>query len=111
MQLPLLLVRLALVRRRLPTSSAETQDFFPYEVNASDVRKNGAVQALRNFLNVHSSMNKYIQSKKLPAEESPYPNGQVLIMDEVDGMSDGDVGGLAELVKWTKTSRIPIICI
>jgi replication factor C subunit 1 len=35
----------------------------------------------------------------------------VLIMDEVDGMSSGDRGGLAELVQLIKSSKIPIICI
>lgn len=32
-------------------------------------------------------------------------------MDEVDGMSAGDRGGMAELIQLVKKSRIPIICI
>ncbi|KAI8618709.1 replication factor RFC1 C terminal domain-containing protein [Chytriomyces sp. MP71] len=36
---------------------------------------------------------------------------QVLIMDEVDGMSAGDRGGIAELINIIKTTKIPIICI
>ena len=32
-------------------------------------------------------------------------------MDEVDGMSGGDRGGNAELIKLLKKSKIPIICI
>jgi replication factor C subunit 1 len=35
----------------------------------------------------------------------------ILIMDEVDGMSSGDRGGVAELIKIIKESKIPIICI
>lgn len=35
----------------------------------------------------------------------------VLIMDEVDGMSTGDRGGLAELVQLIKSTKTPIICI
>jgi replication factor C subunit 1 len=35
----------------------------------------------------------------------------VLIMDEVDGMSGGDRGGVADLIASIKASRIPIICI
>lgn len=35
----------------------------------------------------------------------------VLIMDEVDGMSSGDRGGIAELVSIIKTTKVPIICI
>ena len=35
----------------------------------------------------------------------------LIIMDEVDGMSTGDVGGNAELIKIIKATRTPIICI
>lgn len=34
-----------------------------------------------------------------------------LIMDEVDGMSGGDRGGVADLIASIKSSRVPIICI
>ncbi|KAL6746133.1 hypothetical protein V8C86DRAFT_3150089 [Haematococcus lacustris] len=39
------------------------------------------------------------------------PRRQLLIMDEVDGMSGGDRGGVADLIQTIKTSKIPIICI
>ena len=32
-------------------------------------------------------------------------------MDEVDGMSAGDMGGIADLIASIKISKIPIICI
>lgn len=32
-------------------------------------------------------------------------------MDEVDGMSAGDRGGVAELIIMIKNTKIPIICI
>lgn len=35
----------------------------------------------------------------------------LLIMDEVDGMSSGDRGGMAELISYLKKTKIPIICI
>lgn len=35
----------------------------------------------------------------------------VIVMDEVDGMSTGDNGGIAELIKHIKTASVPIICI
>uniref|UniRef100_A0A0D9XTE1 Replication factor C subunit 1 n=1 Tax=Leersia perrieri TaxID=77586 RepID=A0A0D9XTE1_9ORYZ len=35
----------------------------------------------------------------------------VLVMDEVDGMSAGDRGGVADLIASIKISKIPIICI
>ena len=34
-----------------------------------------------------------------------------LVMDEVDGMSGGDRGGVGELIGIIKTSKVPIICI
>ena len=34
-----------------------------------------------------------------------------LIMDEVDGMSGGDRGGTATLIKVIASSKVPIICI
>lgn len=36
---------------------------------------------------------------------------RLVIMDEVDGMSTGDRGGIVELTKIIKSSLIPIICI
>lgn len=35
----------------------------------------------------------------------------VLIMDEVDGMSGSDRGGIAKLIQLLKKTKIPIICI
>ena len=34
----------------------------------------------------------------------------VILMDEVDGMSSGDRGGVAELIQLIKKTKIPIIC-
>lgn len=42
---------------------------------------------------------------------SPKHQKTVLIMDEVDGMSAGDRGGVADLIASIKISKIPIICI
>ena len=36
---------------------------------------------------------------------------RLVIMDEVDGMSTGDRGGIPELIKLIKTTLIPILCI
>ena len=35
----------------------------------------------------------------------------VLIMDEVDGMSGGDRGGVTDLIQSIHRSKVPIICI
>jgi replication factor C subunit 1 len=111
--------------------------FEPIEFNASDVRNKGGVQQLATSLTLGGSMSQYFSSSVIKAEapvkhtatvsgkkrrdvkasrgrpviSSEYPNGAVLIMDEVDGMSGGDRGGSQELLKMMKMSRIPIICI
>ena len=36
---------------------------------------------------------------------------RLVIMDEVDGMSTGDRGGIPELIELIKTTLVPIICI
>lgn len=36
---------------------------------------------------------------------------QLVIMDEVDGMSAGDRGGVQELTRLIKKTLIPIVCI
>lgn len=80
--------------------------FTPIEFNASDARSKKSLQedvadALKNrsitsFFGIAS----VIQGK-----------GAVLIMDEVDGMAGGDRGGVMELIKMIKTTKVPIICI
>lgn len=47
------------------------------------------------------------------AKKSTIPKNRktVLIMDEVDGMSGSDRGGITKLIQLIKTTKIPIICI
>jgi replication factor C subunit 1 len=108
--------------------------FEPHEFNASETRNKAGVQALANSIMLGASMTKYFTSKpstgrvqssflagssKTPKKAAAgrtygadeYPHGQVLIMDEVDGMSSGDRGGSQELIKFFRKSRVPIICI
>lgn len=35
----------------------------------------------------------------------------LIIMDEVDGMSSGDRGGISAIIDMIKKTRVPIICI
>lgn len=111
--------------------------FEPLEFNASETRNKSGVQVLANSVMIGASMSKYFTqqpgkgraqssflagsgavskaAKKMKSagtfKENEFPNGQVLIMDEVDGMSAGDRGGSQELIKFFKKSRVPIICI
>nr|WCZ58484.1 replication factor C subunit 1 [Andalucia godoyi] len=84
----------------------------PLEFNASDSRSKNAVrdiisessrsQSLVSMMHGHSAatMHHVPEKKKV-----------CLIMDEVDGMSGGDRGGLTELIQLIKSSKVPIICI
>lgn len=75
------------------------------EFNASDTRNKAAMDtelqaALgSNVLNWSALSGPLVRQKR------------VVIMDEVDGMGGGDRGGMAELMKLIKKSKVPIICI
>jgi replication factor C subunit 1 len=74
-----------------------------FELNASDTRsKRMLSEELKDV--VQSGVVSFGDSKKKPKR-------RVVIMDEVDGMSASDRGGVAELIKIIKTSKTPIICI
>ena len=45
------------------------------------------------------------------ANKSSEPKKQVIVMDEVDGCSAGDQGGIAALCKLIAQSLSPIVCI
>ncbi|OMJ89869.1 hypothetical protein SteCoe_7853 [Stentor coeruleus] len=78
----------------------EIEGFTIIQMNASDCRNKQIVsEKIRAFV-CNSSM---INSKKI--------GKAVLIMDEVDGMSAGDEGGISALIDCIKISKIPIICI
>jgi replication factor C subunit 1 len=44
-------------------------------------------------------------------DQSKNLNKSLIIMDEVDGMSSGDRGGITAIINLIKNSRVPIICI
>jgi replication factor C subunit 1 len=72
------------------------------ELNASDVRNkqtlnNTVREATKTGILTFNAKNKYTLKR-------------VLVMDEIDGMSTGDMGGLAEVISIIKDSNIPIIC-
>ncbi len=81
-----------------------------FEVNASDSRNKS------NSVVSDGIKGNLISVVKEMVTNSPIAfNGQkkrmVLIMDEVDGMSSGDRGGVAELISLIKETKIPVICI
>ncbi|CAI7915171.1 unnamed protein product, partial [Closterium sp. NIES-54] len=95
--------------------------FSPLEVNASDSRgksdskiRNGMGGTTSNTIKEMIS-NTTLRFSPVPTTTKGKQQQQVdraaLIMDEVDGMSGGDRGGVADLIASIKESRVPIICI
>lgn len=83
------------------------------ELNASDVRSKKLLEIGFQSAIDNTSINGYFGSgsiKLFPGQPDPGDKA-VLIMDEVDGMSAGDRGGVGALNALIKKSKIPIICI
>lgn len=87
--------------------------FVTIEVNASDSRGKADSKIDKGIGgSTANSIKELIGNEALSVkmDRSKHPK-TVLIMDEVDGMSAGDRGGVADLIASIKTSKIPIICI
>ncbi|KAJ6579462.1 P-loop containing nucleoside triphosphate hydrolase protein, partial [Mycena vulgaris] len=87
---------------------AKLEGFTPIELNASDARSKKLVE---NGMNVNNtSLDGYIAGGS-ERDGVKITDRTVLIMDEVDGMSSGDRGGVGALNAMIKKSKVPIICI
>ncbi|KAJ7699640.1 DNA replication factor C, large subunit [Mycena rosella] len=87
---------------------AKLEGFTPIELNASDARSKKLVE---NGMNVNNtSLDGYIAGSA-ERDGVKITDRTVLIMDEVDGMSSGDRGGVGALNAMIKKSKVPIICI
>lgn len=74
------------------------------EMNASDTRSKKTLhETVREIIDSTSLTSMFTGAHKATKKH-------VLIMDEVDGMSAGDRGGMAELILLIRKTRIPIIC-
>ncbi|KAL5976334.1 replication factor C subunit 1 [Asimina triloba] len=92
---------------------SQTLGFQIMEVNASDSRGKADSKISKGIGgSVSNSIKELVSNEALSSnmERSKHPK-TVLIMDEVDGMSAGDRGGIADLIASIKISKIPIICI
>ncbi|EOD33929.1 putative clamp loader replication factor C subunit 1 [Emiliania huxleyi CCMP1516] len=79
------------------------------ELNASDTRSKNALQQTAADMLTNTSIAAFATGGGGgggPAASSKL----ALIMDEVDGMSSGDRGGMQQLVALIKTSKLPVIC-
>jgi len=75
------------------------------ELNASDTRSKKALQACAEDLVGNTSIADFAAGGR------GGPKRMALIMDEVDGMSAGDRGGMQELITLIKRTKMPVICI
>ncbi|XP_023532344.1 replication factor C subunit 1 isoform X2 [Cucurbita pepo subsp. pepo] len=83
------------------------------EVNASDNRGKSDAKIQKGISGSNANTIKELISNSslhFRTNQPKHPK-TVLIMDEVDGMSAGDRGGVADLIASIKSSKIPIICI
>ncbi|KAJ3441417.1 replication factor c subunit [Anaeramoeba flamelloides] len=80
--------------------------YMPIEMNASDVRSEKILRNKIEEITQSKNIFTYFTTFRI------YKNKKnILIMDEVDGMSGGDYGGMSKLNKIINQSKIPIICI
>lgn len=88
---------------------AKLEGFDVVETNASDTRSKKLMEAsLRGVLDTTSLLGFFAgEGKKVEGDKKKL----VLIMDEVDGMSAGDRGGVGALAAVAKKTKIPMILI
>ncbi len=81
------------------------------EFNASDTRsKNELKVSFFNYVKkyVYSCVDNYSITRYFKQQSG---SKTLILMDEVDGMSSGDRGGLGELSLIIKRASVPIVCI
>ncbi|KAI0161568.1 replication factor RFC1 C terminal domain-containing protein [Xylariaceae sp. FL1272] len=89
--------------------AARLEGYDVIESNASDTRSKKLVEAGVSEVMNNTSLNGFFAAdgKKVDKEKKKI----VLIMDEVDGMSAGDRGGVGALAKFCKKTEVPLILI
>ncbi|CAG8597353.1 599_t:CDS:10 [Diversispora eburnea] len=81
------------------------------EFNASDTRNKKELDEVVKITTQNTSIAGFFHHESLQGSKRKNANKILIIMDEVDGMSAGDRGGMAELVKLIRKTQVPIICI
>ncbi|RIA91564.1 replication factor RFC1 C terminal domain-containing protein [Glomus cerebriforme] len=86
------------------------------ELNASDTRSKKKLETVIKVATKNTSITGFFQPESDKASnkgvaDKVQKKKTFILMDEIDGMSAGDKGGIAELIQLIKKTRIPIICI
>eukprot|EP00736_Rhodelphis_marinus_P012639 Rmarinus@m.2034 len=82
----------------------------PIEFNASDTRNKAAVHDKVRAILVNQGLGEFFSTASA-VKKGTAGRKSLVIMDEVDGMSGGDRGGIQELIQLIKQTRAPLICI
>lgn len=78
------------------------------EFNASDTRSKKSLHEEVSDLVGNRGISEFYRPE---GQRQKGHNKVVLVMEEVDGMSGSDRGGIGELVKLIQSTKIPIICV
>lgn len=77
---------------------AQALDYDVVENNASD---------LRNKLNINNQISDLTDNELINSKNKKF----IILMDEVDGMTGSDRGGLQALTQIIKNTKTPIVCV
>ena len=86
---------------------SQTLGFNLVERNASDVRSKNSILYSLGVITANNSL----LSADRHRDVSTKNKNNVILMDECDGVSAGDRGGIQQLIQLIKTTTCPIICI
>lgn len=100
--------------------ACQAAGFSAIEFNASDTRSKKSIEdILGEYIDNRSIAEFFKPASKPEVDLQVRPSSSThaqkrrpaLILDEIDGMSGGDRGGVAEIIKYIKKTKVPIICI
>ncbi|RHZ80484.1 hypothetical protein Glove_135g21 [Diversispora epigaea] len=81
------------------------------EFNASDTRSKKELDEVVKTATQNTSIAGFFHHESSQGSKRKNANKILIIMDEADGMSAGDRGGMTELIKLIRKTQVPIICI
>lgn len=78
----------------LALTAAKENDYEVLELNSSDLRNRAQLEAVL---------------RPATEQQSLFKKGKILLVDEVDGVTGTDIGGIPELIRLVETTRFPMI--
>ena len=95
---------------------AKQAGYHVFTLNASDTRSKLKIEAMLNDLSKCNSIAAMMGTDNptdtsMVEKEWSMTGKTLILMDEVDGVSSSDRGGLPALIKIIKVTKMPIVCI